>query len=579
MMTQGDAGTVTNVLEGEDGEEIEETVPFTFEQCTSVAELVCAADDEPIIRRAKSELILSTQRIEIQMTSSDTVKRLLFPKCIVEEGNSLLPLPTAGIESVTKFDDRSFFPLKIRPEYITMRYSPHRVPDVPVFFPDSKDRHARTGAAEEATLRPPADATAKYEDLLSNLPPEPPAIAAMRSAALLPLPPCSDGDGAGENELALLKSHSHDVTVASSIAVNTITRSADAQIAAPSWLLPSDGDAAPSSSSSSAPSWPASDVNFFQPRSDLRTYAFCPAIKETDPDWILRPYASGPDDPDALKYKDDKSVRSIWLSMPGFSSANAYLLGSLESRCTAGPKSKASSSSSSSGAGAGAGAGADARSIPPPTPGPTLWDVYRPDNDRHHSGMNCFRRDHLRSVLEADLDFTPLQYRQDRADVLTESESDEEDKYEVPPPSLDRVRALVSGNKESSSLLADADGSKGKGDRSVGVSADDAKAWGEQVELLRDRKMLELESSMLKLRNIRAAAFADRLAELSKSSKCLLQALAVQLPFHTYEEEVRNAFEKVLAPVPTSFVEPSPAVGADSPVATRKKKTIGGSAL
>ena len=60
-------------------------------------------------------MVLTGARIE--MTSYDTVQRLLFPKCIVEEGNTLLPLPAPAIEAVApRFDDRSFFPLKVPPE-------------------------------------------------------------------------------------------------------------------------------------------------------------------------------------------------------------------------------------------------------------------------------------------------------------------------------------------------------------------------------------------------------------------------------------------------------------------------------
>ena len=46
-----------------------------------------------------------------------------------------------------------------------------------------------------------------------------------------------------------------------------------------------------------------------------------------------------------------------------------------------------------------------------------------------------------------------------------------------------------------------------------------------------------------------------RLAELSKASKCLLNALPVQLPFHLYEEEVYKLVEPMMPQLINTFVE------------------------
>ena len=100
-----------------------------------------------------------------------------------------------------------------------------------------------------------------------------------------------------------------------------------------------------------------------------------------------------------------------------------YLLGGLESKCT------------SSGGG----------DLPPY--GPTLSDVFMPNMDRHSSGLNCLKRDHLRGLTGVDLDLAPMQNKQSKFDYLTDSESDEEDKYSTPPPSMKRVQALLSGIK------------------------------------------------------------------------------------------------------------------------------------
>ena len=333
-----------------------------------------------------------------------------------------------------------------------MRYTTHRVPEVPLFFPTGRDKPTRMGAPEEAMLRPPADYTATSVDLLSNLPPEPPTLSEMRLVASYHAP----GGMVSENDLWLAAEKIEDaadaarregvdddatalalLTTGNATSGQSLPLTAERLLAPPSWLAPSDDDLFPSSSTlhggggradaNRGPGlvWSPTDIDFFRPRSDLRVYAAAPAVKETDADWILRPYASSlshyKPDPEALMYKDDPSVRSRWLSLPGFSSAHAYLLGSLETRCTEAPSS--------------------GRPVPPP--GPTLTDYYRPDTDRHHSGLYCFRQDHLRSLTDYDPDYGPLQHRQDRGDLLTDSESDDEDKYLAPKPSMRRVRALL----------------------------------------------------------------------------------------------------------------------------------------
>ena len=576
---EGPPATVAARSGGEGGGEDQQ--PFSFEQCATVAELVCASDDAFIVRRHKSEVVLTGARIE--MTSRDTVQRLLFPKCIVEEGNTLQQLAAPAIEvAPPRFDDRSFFPLKVRPEYVSLRYAAHRVPDVPLFFPTGRDKPLRTGAPEEAALRPPADFTASGADLLSTLPPEPPALAEIRATALIP-PPTEEESGpyttgplavpravqdllegvpqkaGGDDSTATLAI----LAAGGGIAGQTLPPTPEHLLPVPAWLAPSDGELLVGDGGDAGARWTAQDIDFFRPRSDLRMYPSAPVRKETDADWLLRPYASSTSsssrvDPDALKYKDDGSVRSRWLSAPGFSSAHIYLLGSLESCCTR-----------SSGPGP-----------PRPAPGPTLTDCYRPDTDRHHSGLFCFRRDHLRSLTAVDLDYGPLQHRQDRADLLTDSESDDDDKYMAPKPTMKRVRALLISSRKNSAVgtpiptksrpISAAKGagkppSPGKDAVAAGAlssalagDADDndpSATVAEQVELMRDRKTLELESALLKVRNDRAAAFAERLSELSKASKCLLQAVAVQLSLHMYEERAAEPFATKITPVLKTFVQ------------------------
>ena len=239
-----------------------------------------------------------------------------------------------------------------------------------------------------------------------------------------------------------------------------------------------------------------------------------------------------------------------WLKASGFSSVNAYLLRGMESRCTP--------------------AAADM-----PTYGPTLADFHMPDLDRHRSGLNCFSKDHLRVLTGQDLDLTPLQHRQAKADHLTDSESDEDEKYAAPAPSMRRVRALLSGKSlrpQSSKPPPEKPLSakkKGGKEKAVVVAVvvpeetvveedsdgdDDRK--GEQVELMRDRKTLELEQSLKLARQSQATAHTNRLTEISKASQCLLQAVSVQAPFHTYGDVAFKAFEKKITNYPTFFIDP-----------------------
>ena len=245
---------------------------IAFDQCSSVAELVCAADHEAIVRRQRSELVTATLRFD--MASQPAVQRILFPKCLIEEGNALQPLKSPGIEILKQFDDRALFQLKIRPEYTAMRYTQHKIPEVPIFYPTGKDKIRRIGAPEEHFLRPSADLYVGLEAILRKLPPEPPGIASMRSAMA--------GAAAAS---ALLEQPQLDIEV-----------NRKSQYAAPSWLLDGYyGD-----------EWTAPELDFFKVRSDLRSYNTPSHLAETDADWIFRPFAPE----DSLVYKDDESIRS-----------------------------------------------------------------------------------------------------------------------------------------------------------------------------------------------------------------------------------------------------------------------------
>jgi hypothetical protein len=240
------------------------------------------------------------------------------------------------------------------------------------------------------------------------------------------------------------------------------------------------------------------------------------------------------------------SLHNRWLKSPGFGSTNIYLLGGLE-RVTP--------------------------NTPVPPPAMTLSHLYLPDLDRHPSGLQCLKNDHMRSLTGVDPDITPLQHKQAKADCLTDSESDEEDKYTAPIPSLRCARSLLAGKLARKKVVVGAiaeekvtakggkaaKGSKAKPSAAVVAApvvqviedtlddfADVDEMKGEQVELMRDRKTLELEELQGSERRARGNAFTDRLIVLSKASQCLMQALPVQTAFKCYEAEAFAAFNKAV---------------------------------
>ena len=103
------------------------------------------------------------------------------------------------------------------------------------------------------------------------------------------------------------------------------------------------------------------------------------------------------------------------LLSPGFQTANVYLLAGQESRFLADTL---------------------------PTYGPTLTGTHFPDLDRHASGLSCFRQDHVRFLVQSDPDLKERR-RQDREDVLSDSESDDENPTPLPKPTMERVRQIL----------------------------------------------------------------------------------------------------------------------------------------
>ena len=225
-----------------------------------------------------------------------------------------------------------------------------------------------------------------------------------------------------------------------------------------------------------------------------------------------------------------------------------------------------------------------------PPMGLTLSHFFMPDLDRHQSGLHCLKADHCRALTDPDPEVAPLQNRQAKADCLTDSESDEDEKYTVPVPSMRTVRKLLSGKllrkvpvtgaviEEKTNVGKNAKAGKGTKAKSATATAaatvvapvaalvtlppediddasdiDDKKS--EQVELMRDRKILELNSCLSSDRKNRTTAYTDRIKELSRTSQCLLQAVPVQTPFHMYEEDALSAFSATNPSLTDCFVE------------------------
>ena len=174
------------------------------------------------------------------------------------------------------FNDKTFFQLKVRPEFVTLGYGTVASPPTPVFYPPCADKNLRTGAPEETFLRSAADAkvtSADLSKLLSDSPGDasvPQILKDLRSKVLGAVPPT-----AGE-------------------AANESVPSPEIGLVTPQWLT---GDAA---------EWKTSERDFFQVLPQYRTLVRAPRRSELDADWILRPNLSA----QTLVYKPDSSLRT-----------------------------------------------------------------------------------------------------------------------------------------------------------------------------------------------------------------------------------------------------------------------------
>ena len=472
----------------------------------SVAALVCSMPNQALLNRIAGEAAVASGP---QQFSDRMVRRNLFPKYFLDQSGERTPLDSCDIRNHKGFDDRTLFETKIRPEFITSGYEEMAAPTVPLFFPLCSSKGHREGAHEEGLLRPAADSEVMTKSLVSFLPP---SMSCLES--LMPPPP-PELDEKGK----------------------PIVYEEEVDVPIPSWISSSGG-------------FTLSDINFSRPRPDLRIYSSFPKRKEMDDDWALRPFG------EQLEYDHDTSwAGSLLSTAAGFSSAHRYLFGGHEMR-----------------------SGLD----PPSASGPTLTDFYCPDSDRHRSGLNCFSRDHERTLISRDPDVPPATEELEREDILTDSESDDEDAYKQKyvvdastatteeVPSLAAARLILRGEslvKKEPDLSAATKNNKAKVNiETTGPPTNDstdesfhlkeADRRTDQVELIRDRKILDMENVFKRQREKNADEITERLIHISEGSKCQLFALRVQRPFHAYHESVYSEVERLLPDTQTLFVEP-----------------------
>lgn len=492
---------------------------------SSLAVMLLEKPNEQLTRREYQESIIATANAKSadETISFDMVRRVLFPQSASESGagQTKQELPPVSMDQPIAFDDRTIFQLKVKPQFVTLGFTTHQPPTVPTHYPTCSEKLLRVGAPEEVALRPAADGEANLEEVGQWLSPpadEPDVIADLRA----------QGQAIRIAEVAnFFRKENEDGHVVE------VVKSSSAAISMPSWMT-------------AEASWSQKDVNLINPVSDTRNYARALRRCELDNDWINRPSS------ETLTYIADSSLRTKWSSKTGFLSANTYLLGAHEARN---------------------------KDLPPP-PGPTLCDLYLPDSDRHASGLFCYNKDHLRGVVEKDPDVAPLQAKQSKHDYLTDSESDDEDGYNDFKPSMKRVRQILKAPPAPKAVEAappvDA-GKKGTKGAPAAPAApavvsprkdadfeddepllSEAQKKEEQVELLRDRKVLDWQSTITKARKSKFDAINEKLVELSKHTKCPVQAIPVQLPFHQYEDDVYKTVAVRTGDISTTHVEMNP---------------------
>lgn len=260
---------------------------------TSLSVIIFANANPQLINREKNKQIMDTVSSKIHAgeseVSANMVRRILFPRCDPPQGGGsgdvLEPLAVVNIQTPICFDDRTFYQLKVKPDYLTLGYQTIPIPMVPLHFPEIFDKTQRIGAPEELLIRPSADAKVNDSDILTWISKEdqsiePKVLETMRIPNRSIVNNSSTTDNKLENKI-----NNKDVE---EVAVM------------PQWLTHSED------------MWTCNDLNFIDDHSLYRVYgaaAIGPRRCELDSDWILRP------DSELLVYEQDSSIRSRYYSI------------------------------------------------------------------------------------------------------------------------------------------------------------------------------------------------------------------------------------------------------------------------
>jgi hypothetical protein len=328
----------------------------------------------------------------------------------------------------------------------------------------------------------------------------------------------------------------------------------DCSYSPPSWMMPE------SSASSSI-----HDQEYTPFHPDYRFYLPEPMRCEMDDDWCLRPRS--------FTYEPRPCLRSSWIQSGCFLATNTYLLDEAEARCFDPNDPEMLQPKSSS----------------------LLSYSYQPELDRHISGLICFADDHRQGLFDRDYHVKDkihakqsdpekssyLLSKADPSDVLSDSESDDDELYPHILPSAERVEmvlrteleqlsidppsqqppaksrnAAASPSKNSKKAAPAAAAKKAKTSTTngkdkaskgspkatasgalsisqedrVGVPLDELSEVALMLE--RDSKRMEFESNRLARRHERIDEVSQRLCQVAESVPCAAIAPIVQLPFH-----------------------------------------------
>jgi hypothetical protein len=552
----------------------------------------------------KHRLLMKSGQPEVTM---NMLRRNLFPEFNQDllsssssKANSTPKKPLSEYLKPITFNDYSYYHLKSKPDYITMNYQPFELPKMPLYFPLHCENQQRMTGFEESYQRTSANIgmrLSQYERIFqqnlsaNGLSVDPLVNISEKSLQLLEedikkkekpkriIIPQSQYENLvhdiykGNLEMNLLKRN------------KTIISELIGDDAIPPWLMiTSNNPAIPllknnneGQSQVSSPkkmkfnttkgsgqpklkiptqlkmSWNRFELDFFSHFPQFRKFMPLLPFDESSNEWILRPRTSlqtSKENP--WIYQKDTSLRTKWISehLSGFLSCNYYLLGAAES-CWR-------------------------DSFIPPV-GPTLNDYYFIDSDRHFSGLNCYKNDFQRDTNEWDGDIQFLQKKLAKEDYLTDSESDNEDEIDdAYRPSMKRVKKILKPSKkaaEATPAAAPATAKGAKGGKAPAAVAPVATATAveekededlseevlnkkeEQVELLRDRKVLDLETTYKKSRQVLFQSMSKKLLEISQENNCILYTLPVPLAFHEYEFPVYQLMNSMLPELNNSLIE------------------------